>query len=214
MNLEDMTRDELADEVKRRGIKGVLDKSKAAMVEAVRADMARETTEADQGMAVPAPEPPPAAAKPRAPMQGQPLTMAQRDKLRAAGLAEIEAALADTALPLMWRQEFEAERARRVAAHAGIAAKRKLQTPMNRYEITKGGPFVINGRITRLHTGGVIADTTHDLKEVARQGIEFKPLHGHVVVSEDLLGRPVTRIVREEEADPVLPSGKVPDHQG
>ncbi len=72
-----------------------------------------------------------------------------------------------------------------------------MTSPMKAFEVTKGGPFVVRGRVTRVHTGGIVYETTHDLQELTRQGIEYEPLKGHVEVVKGALGFATTKIVHD-----------------
>lgn len=208
-------------------------KSKARASREDEAEAARKVAEADQGQVVKASASPDPGgdASPGAgsdassagegddrkgapllePITGNPLTSEQRAKLRDASTDQIEGALADPLLPTLWRKEFTFELETRQRNRQRRDAKARLTSPLKKYEITKGGKYVVpgEGRITALHTGGVVCETTHDLKELKRQGIEFRELRGRVVVVNDLLGRTTTKIEREE-AMPVEPTGEAP----
>jgi hypothetical protein len=150
-------------------------------------------------------------AKAEAPpkVQGQPLTTEQREMLRKASTEKIEGILGDPKLTEAWRAEFQLELDQRRARERAAKQAASMQSPINRYRITKGGPFVVGGRITQLREGGVISDKTHRLDEVRRQGIEIEKLRGKVVVTEGRLGVPTTKIIDEPAAAPV-PTGEVP----
>jgi hypothetical protein len=200
-NLNEMDRAELLVEVDRMGIKGVKDKNKDVIREAIQVELARRATEADQGQDAPTaqapeePQEPPEgpegpgddgtpeepkgadAAGDGAPM-GEPLTAEQRHKLRSASYEQIQTVLEDPTLPVLWRKEFQAELVVRNARKREKAKRDSMTSEIEKWEVTRGGPFVINGRVTQLRTGGVISALTHDLKEVRRQGIELRKLDG------------------------------------
>jgi len=222
MNLDEMSRAELLEEAERRGIRGVKDKAKAAIREAIESDLTvdalREQTESDQGRpASQEPDVPPAAAaggdgaEEKQPPVGAPLTPAQRDKLLAASDDSIQAVLADPMLPQLWRVAFEGEWERRQRQAKAQSHASRMATPVQQYEIVKGGRFVVDGRVCQLHTGGVLTDQSHNLEEVRRQGIEIRPLDGQVLVVEDQLGRITTRVVRQEQAQERTGTAPRPD---
>lgn len=132
-------------------------------------------------------DPPPAVPPPV-------LTAEQRAQLAAATPERLREVLASSDLPDEWRQEFQAELDRKEAAAQLAAQQAAKRTEINRYRITKGGRFSQAGHITQLRVGGVVSDLTHNLDELRRQGIEFEPFTGDVVVERDQLNRAVTQL--------------------
>lgn len=129
--------------------------------------------------------------------QGEPLTVEQLEKLRAASDDKIRGVLDDPGLTAEFRKAFKAELGARLARAKAAKKAARMTSPINRFKITKGGPFVIGGRITQVRTGGVVTDKTHDLGELTRQRIEYEPLRGKLVLAEGTLGRPITVIVED-----------------
>lgn len=213
--LTDLTRPQLLEIVEKMQIKGVKDKNMPAIIEAITAEQARLAAARDAGETVEPsstadtePPPPPGddnedgkPPEPRAQQQqgkvmGEPLTIEQREKMRTAATPHLVTVLGDPDLPLLWRNEFQREVDRRVYAEGKEDERRLRTSKIDRFEITKGGPFVVDGRVTALRTGGVISPLTHDLTEVARQGIEFETLNGKVVISSDSMGFATSHIHR------------------
>ena len=54
-----------------------------------------------------------------------------------------------------------------------------------RYEVTKGGKFVIGGRVTHIATGSIIYPKLHDVDEVRKQGIELREFQAKVTLVQD-----------------------------
>lgn len=194
MELDGMTREQLLTEAKNLELTGLSQKDKPTIRLAVEAELTAREAEAlsrrEQGL--PAEEEAPPEM-----MEGEPLTTEQMDKLRASSVGDIQKALENQAFPRQWRIAFQKELDTRTAAAAAAAEKERMTSPMQAYEITKGGPFIIRGRVTKIHTGGVVYETTHNLEDLKRQGIEFEPLKGHVEVVRGALGFPTTKIVRD-----------------
>ena len=218
--LTDLTRPQLLELVEEMEIKGVKDKNMPVIIEAIAAKQARLAAERDAGEKVepsstadaeppPSPEdgdddepPEPRAQQQQGKFMGEPLTVEQREKMRNAATPHLVTVLGDPDLPLLWRNEFQCEVDRRVYAE-GKEEERRLRTSViERFEITKGGPFVVDGRVTALRTGGVISQLTHDFVEVQRQGIEIEPLNGKVIVSSDSMGFATSHIQRAPEDAP------------
>lgn len=187
LDLDKMTRGEMKDACKAAGIKGVADKDKPTIRTALEVHMAKEQADAAAGK-----PPPPAPA-----VAGDPLTAEQRMKLTGASTEQISVLLADPELPTNWRTEFQAELTKRVRQAKTDAELARRTSKIVKYLITKGGPFVVDGRITQMRTGGVFSEFTHDLNAVRAQKIEFKLLEGRVVVGKNEMGQSTTTIVGE-----------------
>ena len=193
VNLEGLSRGDLVDLAEKRGIKGTKAMNMEALRTAIEADAARENAEVEAGQPV---EPP--HTEDSGPEQGEPLTADQRQKLRAAPDEQVAALLADPSLPVMWRREFQAEADRRAVAAEAAATAARMRSELNKFRITVGGRFVTKqGYVTRLRVGCVVADTTHDLNDLRKQGIQFEPLQGEVKTVEGPLGRPMSRVVKQ-----------------
>ncbi len=203
-NLDDMKRDDLMALAKRLNLKGLSDKDKPTIRTAIEAQQARLEAEAAEGKLKPPEE--------DAPM-GEPLTAEQREKLRAASMDQIQTVMADPEMPVLWRQEFKAEMDARHARKRADTERDRMTSHVVRYKVTKGGPFAVGGRICQVRTGGIVLETTHDLADLRRQGIEFEELKGKVVITETQLGRPTTAIVDEPRAA-VDPQGDAPTPAG
>ncbi len=200
MDLDKLTRKEMQAECKRLGIKGVADKDKPTIRAALEDYLAKEAEQkALDELNGTKPEKPPSPA-----VSGDPLTGEQRAKLRAASTEEIESVLADPELPTNWRGEFQAEMNERRRQQSVDADRAKRTSHIDKWLITKGGPFALAGRMTQLRTGGVISAMTHDLDVVRRQGIEIEPLKGKVVISHNEMGVPTTSIVDAPKPREVL----------
>jgi hypothetical protein len=184
--LEQMTRDELVERAQSLGLEVRKDQSKAALREAIAG----------------ASPPPPAARV----ADGEPLTAEQRAKLALASEEQIEAVLADSALPLLWRSAFESE----LAGRRSRAQESGLRSKIEEWVVTTGGRYFIPGYATTLPEGSVISAMTHDLDTVRAQGIEIRRLQGEVVIVIDQLGFARTKIVEESEVAPPGPSGWAP----
>lgn len=191
MDLENMTRKEMQAECKRLGIKGVVDKDKPTIRQSLEDFLAAEADAkvlAEQNGTKPVEPPAPVVS-------GEPLTGAQRTKLRGASNEQIEAVLTDPKLSVIWRDEFQKELNERRRVEAVDVDRASRTSVIQKYLIKKGGPFALAGRMTQLRTGGVISALTHDLFAVRAQGIEIEPLKGKVVISHNEMGVPTTVIV-------------------
>ncbi len=193
MELDGMTREQLLAEAKDLKLTGLSQKDKPTIRQAVQVALEAKEAEAKmrQEEGLPAEEPTPEM------MEGEALTTDQVEKLRTNSTANIEKALDDSGLSRQWRLAFQKELDARTAAAATAAEKARMTSPMQAYLITKGGPFVINGRITQIRTGGIVYETTHDLAQLKLLGIEFELLKGHVEVVKGALGFPTTKIVHD-----------------
>lgn len=192
MDLDGMTRDDLLAEAKELKLTGLTQKDKPTIKQAVRAALEVKDAEAKarQEEGLPAEEEPTPEQ-----MEGEALTSEQVEKLRTNTPENIEKALKDPKLSRQWRLAFQKELDTRAVAAAAAAEKERMTSPMQGYLITKGGKLVIRGRITQIHTGGVVYETTHDLALLTRLGIEYEPLKGHVEVVKGALGFKTTKIV-------------------
>lgn len=194
MDLDGMTRKALLEVAKELGLTGLSQKDARTIRDAVQAALDVKEAEAqrrrEEGIPVEDEKPPEM-------LEGEPLTPEQVDKLRTSSAEDIEKALEKPDFPRQWRLAFQKELDARVAAAAAAAEKERMTSPMQAYEITKGGPFIIRGRVTKIHTGGIVYETTHDLEDLKRQGIEFELLKGHVEVVRGALGFATTKIVRD-----------------
>ena len=192
MDLDGMTRDQLLAEAKKLELTGLSQKDKPtikdAVLKAIEARDAEAKMREEEGVP---PDPTPEQ------LEGEALTADQAETLRRNSTANIETALEDSSLTRQRRLAFQAELDIRAAAAAAAAEKKRLTSPMQGYLITKGGPLVINGRITQVRTGGVVYETTHDLALLKRLGIEYEPLKGHVEVVKGALGFATTKIVHD-----------------
>ena len=206
MDLSKMTRKEMLELADKRGLEGLSTKDKATIRSALENDFAKEVAEADAGK--PSPRKPKGAPKEAVP--GVPLTAEQQTKLVNASRDQIEAALGNPELPTVWRDAFRVELDRRVALDKTASAKAAMTTDITRYVITKGGPFVHNGNVTQVRTGGVVSELSHNLKALAAQGIEYKKLEGKVVTGCSEMGRSITRIV-DAPQPAAAPTGDIPE---
>ncbi len=186
MDLEDLSRDELLKEAKRLGLRGLTQK-KADVIRAAVTEKRQEMVEAGDD-----PD-----AEPEVPVQGDALTHEQYQALRKSDDATIQAKLDEQPnMNPLWKKAFEKELADRAKKRADEAEIKSRQTPMDGYFITKGGAFVVNGRIHQLHAGGVVYETTHNLADLKQQGIEFEPMGDReLVVVKGNLGVPITKVV-------------------
>lgn len=179
-NLGEMTREQLVEQAEAIGVSVRRDMSKAALREAIVSALAERQNPPVSGPGVPA-----------ADDGGEPLTVEQRAKLATASVETIEQALADPALPALWRSAFRAEAERRRARTAADAMKSEIE----RWLVVKGGRYCLPGYQTTLPEGSVISALTHNLDDVRKQGIGLRRLEGEVVVVMDQLGFARTRIV-------------------
>lgn len=192
MDLDGMTRDQLLAEAKKLELTGLSQKDKPTIRQAVQVAVEAKEAEAkarqEEGL-------PPEPEKTPEQVEGEALTSEQVEKLRTNSTANIEKAMGDPGLSRQWRIAFQQELDARAAAAAAAAERERMTSPVQAYLITKGGPFVIRGRVTQIHTGGIVYETTHDLALLTRLGIEYEPLKGHVEVVKGALGFKTTRIV-------------------
>lgn len=101
----------------------------------------------------------------------------QLRKIRHADSSALVLAAVDQEIPEFLRVPIRAELERRKEEDRQRAAQAALRSEIKQYRVTKGGRFVTNtGYITQLPENSVLSHMTHDLHEVAKQGIEFEPL--------------------------------------
>lgn len=122
------------------------------------------------------------------------VTQQQAQAIIQATLEQLEGVLADPNLPLHLRLFVQKETASRAERAAEAVQAQSLRTPLERFVVTKGGRYVSkDGCPGWLAEGTLVMPTTHDLRHVAAQGIEFKPC-GEPSVYHDELGRQVSRL--------------------
>jgi hypothetical protein len=122
------------------------------------------------------------------------VTQQQAQAILQATQEQLEGVLADPNLPLHLRLFIQKETASRAERAAEVKRSQTLKTPLERFVVTKGGRYVSkDGCPGFLAEGALVMPTTHDLKHVAAQGIEFKPC-GEPMVFQDELGRQVSRL--------------------
>jgi hypothetical protein len=115
-------------------------------------------------------------------------------RIRAASDDGLRRVLQQTDLPLHLRNIITAELGFRQRRQEELDRQNRLTTPIQRYRVTKGGRFVVPGMITELPVGSLLTETTHNLAEVRRQGIEFESATA-VELGADQLGRQTSRVV-------------------
>lgn len=185
-----MTRDDLMDEAKRLKLTGLSQKDKPTLRDAIKIAREAEAAAEKQRVADGVPKKEPEQ------VEGQPLTPEQVETLRDNSTEAIRKALdGPKKLSRHWVIAFEAELATRQTKLDAEALKKKMTSPMNGYLITKGGGFVVRGRKTKIHTGTVVYETTHNLDALKAQGIEYEPFTGTIEVGRGPLGRITTKVI-------------------
>jgi hypothetical protein len=120
------------------------------------------------------------------------VTAEQAQVVQQASLDQLEGVAQDPKLEPHLKAYVEGEIAARRKELDERAKHVTLTSPMQRYRVTKGGPFVpMGGPPTTLPAGSMVMATTHDLDAVRRQGIVFEPCEAPKVL-HDQLGRPYT----------------------
>lgn len=120
-------------------------------------------------------------------------TPEQAQKIFAARSEMLEGLVADPDAPQYLRTLAAKVLKERGERDQQAATLKAAQGPMTRYKVTKGGRYIRDGFISELPVGSLLTPTTHDLQDVAKQGIEFEPAT-LVVVRHDEMGRQLTEI--------------------
>lgn len=118
------------------------------------------------------------------------LTQADYRRIVSASTDSLEVVLADPKLTPTRRRAIERELGERNKVKAAEALK--AEVPEQHYRVTKGGRYVAHGVVGHLAEGSVLTRLTHDLKDVARQGIVFEKCDPPSVV-HGMLGEQITR---------------------
>jgi hypothetical protein len=142
--------------------------------------------------------PPVAAEGPAGPRdsEGPPkvATPEQVNKIAAASTDQLEMVVADPGLPPHLRAVVTLELGRRTEASRQASQAKLLQTPLERYKVTKGGRYVTKeGFVTELPEGSLVTPLTHDVRHLRDQGIEWVPATV-VSVGLDELGKQISEV--------------------
>lgn len=128
------------------------------------------------------------------PRPGEQISQDDARRIIQAKTEDLEMVVQDPGLPGFIRVFIEGEISKRKALQKQVQEKQALKTEMERFRVTKGGRYVTKeGFPTELAVGSLVMPTTHDLRHVAAQGIEFEAC-GEPSVSYDELGRQFSKV--------------------